>query len=68
MSAITSGRTRSAISSKPSRPLGLKDRKDHATMLVARAIIDAAKKGEPDPIRLCQAAIEALSGQGRDPR
>ena len=33
-------------------------------MLVARAIIDAAKRGERDPIRLCEAAIEALSGQG----
>jgi hypothetical protein len=47
--------------------LGLKkDREDTATMLVARAIIDAAKRGERDPIRLCEAAIEALSGQGRD--
>jgi hypothetical protein len=49
--------------------LGLKkDREDAATMLVVRAIIDAAKRGERDPIRLCEAAIEALSGQGRDPQ
>ena len=47
--------------------LGLKDRKNPATVLVARAIIEVAKKGERDPIRLCQAAIEALPGQGRDP-
>jgi hypothetical protein len=47
--------------------LGLKDRKNPATMLVARAIIDVAKKGERDPIRLCQAAVEALSAQDTIP-
>jgi hypothetical protein len=41
--------------------LGLIDRTDPATELVAKKIIELAKLGERDPVRLCQGAVKALS-------
>jgi hypothetical protein len=43
------------------RALRLVDRDDPATMLVAKTIIQFAKDGERDPIRLRDAAIKSLS-------
>jgi hypothetical protein len=43
------------------RRLGLVDRADPATTLVARAIIEAAKTGEKDPIRLRDLALLAIA-------
>ena len=43
------------------RRLGLVDRTDPATTLVARAIIEAAQTGEKDPIRLRDLALLAIS-------
>jgi hypothetical protein len=37
--------------------LQLKDRTDPATMLVAKRIVELAKEGERDPIRLVKAAV-----------
>ena len=42
--------------------LRLIDRTDLATDLVARTIIELAKQGERDPVRLRDRTIEALSG------
>jgi hypothetical protein len=42
--------------------LRLNDRTDLATDLVARTIIELAKQGERDPVRLRDRTIEALSG------
>jgi hypothetical protein len=42
--------------------LGLVNRDDPATMLLAKTIIEAAKAGERDPQRLRAAAIRALAG------
>jgi hypothetical protein len=42
--------------------LRLIDRTDLATDLVARTIIEFAKQGERDPVRLRDRTIEALSG------
>jgi hypothetical protein len=41
--------------------LGLANREDPATTLVAKAIIEAAKGGERDPKRLRDAVIKSLS-------
>jgi hypothetical protein len=41
--------------------LRLVDRDDPATTLVARTIIDLAKRGERDPARLRDAAVASLS-------
>jgi hypothetical protein len=41
--------------------LGLPDREDGATLVVAKRIIDLATQGERDPERLTAATIEALS-------
>ena len=41
--------------------LGLVDKEDAATLLVAKRIIDLASQGERDPERLTAATIEALS-------
>jgi hypothetical protein len=43
------------------RALRLVDRDDPATTLVARTIIDLAKRGERDPARLRDAAVASLS-------
>jgi hypothetical protein len=37
--------------------LGLKDRTDAATELVAKRIIALAKRGERDPVKLCEDAL-----------
>ena len=47
------------------RVLGLTDRNDPITELVARKIIEIAEFGEADPDRLCQRALEAL-GKGSE--
>ena len=39
------------------RELRLMDRKDPATLLVAKRIIELAQKGERDPIRLREGAV-----------
>jgi hypothetical protein len=41
--------------------LGLADRTDPATEIVARRIIDLAQQGERDPVRLRDRTIESLS-------
>jgi hypothetical protein len=41
------------------RELGLTDRKDPATLIVAEGIIEAAKQGERDPARLREAGVQA---------
>jgi hypothetical protein len=43
--------------------LGLVRRDDPATMLVAKAIMDAAKTGERDPKRLRELAVRELTAQ-----
>lgn len=47
---------------KALRELGLTDREDPATLLVAEKIIEAAKQGERDPVRLREAAVKGLTG------
>jgi hypothetical protein len=41
--------------------LGLKDRTDPATELVAKRIIALAKRGERDPVKLCEGALSFLN-------
>jgi hypothetical protein len=41
------------------RELGLTDRNDPATLIVAERIIEAAKQGERDPARLREAGVQA---------
>jgi hypothetical protein len=41
--------------------LGLTDRTDPATMMVAKTIIELAKAGERDPVRLQNEAVKRLS-------
>jgi hypothetical protein len=41
--------------------LGLVDRTDAATEIVAHRIIQLAKRGERDPDRLCEQALSALA-------
>jgi hypothetical protein len=43
------------------RALGLSDRSDSATEIVARRIIEFAQRGERDPGRLQQRAVQSLS-------
>jgi hypothetical protein len=40
--------------------LGLVDREDPATLMVAQRIIDLAKQGECDPVRLREGAVQTL--------
>jgi hypothetical protein len=42
------------------KALGLVDRQDPLTELVARKIIDVAETGEADPDRICDRALEQL--------
>ena len=42
------------------KALRLVDRQDPVTMLVARKIIELAKAGESDPVKLRKAALKAL--------
>jgi hypothetical protein len=51
----------SGVFQKACQVLGLKDRGDGLTELLARKIIEAAQTGERDPIRLYQMAIDSLS-------
>ena len=44
------------------RELGLTDRTDAATAIVARKVIEVAKQGERDPARLCAAVLKSLEG------
>jgi hypothetical protein len=46
------------------RRLGLTDRTDGATALVARKIIALAKLGERDPAKLCEGVLNALAADG----
>ncbi|HML11979.1 MAG TPA: hypothetical protein VK456_01650 [Xanthobacteraceae bacterium] len=46
------------------RRLGLKDRTDKVTELVARNIIALAKYGERDPAKLCDGVLTSLSQRG----
>jgi hypothetical protein len=41
------------------RELGLTERTDPATLLVAKRIIELAQRGERDPIRLREGAVKA---------
>jgi hypothetical protein len=43
------------------RALGLVDRSDPATEIVARRIIELAQQGERDPVLLCRRAVDSLS-------
>jgi hypothetical protein len=43
------------------RALGLVDRSDPATEIVARKIIELAKLGERDPVLLCRRTVDSLS-------
>jgi hypothetical protein len=45
--------------------LGLVDRTDPVTELVAKKIIDIARTGETDPVRISTLAIEALGAQAK---
>jgi hypothetical protein len=44
------------------RQLRLADRTDPATEIVAKKIIEFAQRGERDPVRLRERAIQAMSG------
>lgn len=46
--------------------LGLSDRKDGITELVARKTIDLAKAGERDPARLCAELLKTFKDGGAD--
>ena len=46
------------------RRLGLTDRTDPATALVARKIIALAKQGERDPEKLCEGVLTSLEPDG----
>jgi hypothetical protein len=45
------------------RALDLVDRTDPAADMVAKKVIELANLGERDPVRLCDRAVEALSGR-----
>jgi hypothetical protein len=47
------------------RTLGLADRSDSATEIVARRIIEFAQRGERDPSRLQERAVQSLSEPDR---
>jgi len=49
------------------RELGLVDRTDPATHLVAKRIIELAQQGERDPIRLREGAVQG-GGPNASPR
>jgi hypothetical protein len=44
--------------------LGRADRLDPLTETIAKMIIERAKRGELDPVRLCEAVLEELRGEG----
>jgi hypothetical protein len=43
--------------------LGLVDRKDPATLMVAQRIVELAKQGERDPVRLRECAMQTFTKQ-----
>ena len=43
------------------RRLGLRDRNDPVTEIIARRIIACAQQGERDPARLCELALSSLN-------
>jgi len=43
------------------RQLGLRDRNDPVTEIIARRIITCAQQGERDPARLCELALSSLN-------
>ena len=43
--------------------LDLADRTDPLTEIIARMIIERAKQGELDPVRLCEAVLDDLRSQ-----
>ena len=45
------------------RTLGLTDRADPATELVAQQIVSIAQQGERDPVRLSELALKALEAR-----
>ena len=45
------------------KTLGLVDRDDPATLMVAERIIELAKQGERDPVRLREDAVQTFSKQ-----
>jgi len=46
------------------RTLGLTDKADAATEVVARKIFEVAQRGERDPARIASAALESLKQVG----
>jgi len=44
--------------------LGLADRLDPLTEMIAKKIVERAKDGELDAVRLCEAVLEELRGKG----
>jgi len=48
------------------KALGLADRNDPVTELVAKKIIEVARTGEGDPARISALAIKALGAASRD--
>jgi hypothetical protein len=49
------------------KTLGLVDREDPVTKLVAHKIIELVRSGERDPVRLKQLTLEAIRGKGPTP-
>jgi hypothetical protein len=47
------------------KALGLTEREDPATLLVAEKVIEAAKGGERDPERLRASVLASVSARGR---
>jgi hypothetical protein len=43
--------------------LGLSNRSDPLTLLIAKSIIDVAQTGETDPTRICTLALAQVGGQ-----
>jgi hypothetical protein len=46
------------------KTLGLVDREDPVTQLIAHRIIELVQSGERDPVRLKQLTLEAVKGNG----
>jgi hypothetical protein len=49
------------------KTLGLVDREDPATQLVAHKVIELVQSGERDPARVKKLTLEALNGNGPTP-
>jgi hypothetical protein len=46
------------------KTLGLVDREDPVTTLIAHRLIELVQSGERDPVRLKQMTLEAVRGEG----